>query len=321
MPQLRTDFHSVSLAQAGFHPTPSPEGFGPLWTSFASDEGLVRGRFHTCAPTDRWSLSIHDFTLTRDAVLEFELSEYASITWYESISGEEFAPYRRLRAKSLWGLYSDQGGWRGLVHGGIPVRAIGVEVPRSTVEAYLVDECPEGLAGVTQAVRALNDLDHYPELQSLLCSLWPRPGDEHRSAVYYEGKVLEALGLVVERSRKQKPAAAPLVIGDEDRGRILSVMSYIDDHAPSTLSSEELACAACMSATKFKRCFKAVSGKTLTQYVQHRRMSLAEALLHQDDLTIEQIARAVGYSCPSRFSTLFRRETGMLPREWRAIHS
>ncbi|MFR3090392.1 MAG: hypothetical protein ACLTMP_00445 [Eggerthella lenta] len=60
--------------------------------------------------------------------MEFELPEYLSVAWYESISGEEFTPYRRLRAKSIWGFYSGDGGWRGLVHGGVPVKAVSIEV-------------------------------------------------------------------------------------------------------------------------------------------------------------------------------------------------
>lgn len=46
-------------------------------------------------------------------------------------------------------------------------------------------------------------------------------------------------------------------------------------------------------------------------------MSQAELLLRQSDLSIGQVARAVGYSCPSHFSALFKREAGMLPGEFR----
>jgi AraC-like DNA-binding protein len=73
-----------------------------------------------------------------------------------------------------------------------------------------------------------------------------------------------------------------------------------------------------MSPTKFKECFKAVTGSTLTQHVQLRRMNLAESLLQQPSLSVEQVARAVGYTCTSRFSELFRREIGLLPSEYRA---
>ena len=106
-------------------------------------------------------------------------------------------------------------------------------------------------------------------------------------------------------------------VADADRERILGVVSYVDDHCANTLTIPDLARAACMSPTKFKECFKAVTGFTFTQYLQARRISLAESLLRQPDLSIEQIAHSVGYSCASRFSELFRRETGLLPSEFR----
>ena len=113
--------HAPSLEQIGFEEYEPPEGFCPLWRSYRG-EGETSGSFHILAPSDRWQIAIHDFTLLHDTVMEFELPEYLSVAWYESISGEEFTPYRRLRAKSIWGFYSGDGGWRGLVHGGVPVR-------------------------------------------------------------------------------------------------------------------------------------------------------------------------------------------------------
>ena len=110
----------------------------------------------------------------------------------------------------------------------------------------------------------------------------------------------------------QRHAVAP-----EDRERIQAVALYIDDHCASALTVDDLARAACMSPTKFKECFKAVTGSTLTRYVQSRRISQSEGLLRMPDLSIEQVAHAVGYTCASRFSELFRRETGLLPSEYR----
>lgn len=95
------------------------------------------------------------------------------------------------------------------------------------------------------------------------------------------------------------------------------MVRYIDDHCSADLRVSDLALIACMSPTKFKETFKRANGKTLTQYVQERRMNRAEMLLRQPGLTIEQVGRAVGYTCASRFSALFKRETGMLPSEFR----
>ena len=215
--------HAPSLEQIGFEEYEPPEGFCPLWRSYRG-EGETSGSFHILAPSDRWQIAIHDFTLLHD--------------------GDS------------------------------------------------------------------------PELRALLAGLWPRPGDEHRSQLYYEGKVFEAMGLIVERTKARRDTSGRAV-APEDRERIQAVALYIDDHCASALTVDDLARAACMSPTKFKECFKAVTGSTLTRYVQSRRISQSEGLLRMPDLSIEQVAHAVGYTCASRFSELFRRETGLLPSEYR----
>lgn len=254
--------------------------------------------------------------LTHDALLEFKPPEYLSVAWYDSISGEEFTPYRKLRAKSIWGFYSSDTGWRGLIHGGIPVRSISIEVRPEMSKAYLEQEYDGQFNRVCDAFSSLGDSGDFPEMRALLSSLWPQRGHENRSLLYYEGKVFEAMGLIVERTKSHPPVPHRSVsAGDEER--IRAITSYIDDHCSKTLTVSDLARVACMSPTKFKECFKAVTGSTLTNYIQGRRISQAELLLHQPSLSIEQVAQAVGYTCTSRFSALFRRETGLLPSEYR----
>ena len=304
-----------------FVDAPSPAGFGPLWRSYdVCEDGQKLGSFHVCAPGSHWQITIHDFTLTHDSLMEFKLPEYLSVAWYDSISGEEFGPYRKLRAKSLWGFYSGERGWMGLVHGGVPIRSLSIEIQPSMSHAYLENEYGGQFASVRDAFVSLGDMEGFPQMRALLTGLWPQPGDEGRTKLYYEGKVLEALGLIVERSRLESAAQTPVgnrIVAPEDRQRIRDVAAYIDDHCASDMRVADLARIACMGPTKFKECFRSVTGSSLTAYVQSRRMSQAESLLCQQDLSIEQVARAVGYHCASRFSELFRRETGLLPSEYR----
>lgn len=74
-----------------------------------------------------------------------------------------------------------------------------------------------------------------------------------------------------------------------------------------------------MSGTKLKSCFKRQFGCSITQYIQGRRMSQAEHLLIDTDLTMGQIARMIGYTTSSRFAELFKKSTGILPIEYRRL--
>ena len=307
--------HEAALSAAGFKEVAPPPGFENPWQAYAIESGGMHGRFYTCSPKRSWQISIHDFTLANDMLLEFEGQDYISVGWYESISGEQFNPYRRLRPSTLWG-FDTRGGWRGLTHGGIPVRSISIEIRPDLLERFIKDGYWNSYEEISATLLRVNEGTDLPKLRALLEGLWPRPGNERRSPLYLEGKVIEAVGLLAEHGTAKAPRP-PRKVLDSDRERIREVTTYIDDHCASNLRLADLARAACMSPTKFKECFKAVTGSTLTAYVQGRRMSMAESLLRHSDLTVAQVSHAVGYTCTSRFSSLFRRETGMLPSELR----
>lgn len=63
--------------------------------------------------------------------------------------------------------------------------------------------------------------------------------------------------------------------------------------------------------------FTEVVGTPPLSYLTEWRLSVAEELLVDPDLSVARIARSVGYADPAAFSTAFRRQRGMSPREFR----
>ena len=314
---MEKSVHSSMLRSAGFAEVPSSEGLGGLWHSYRCEGRECTGWFHVLSPDPAlWSISIHDFTMRSDFMMDVEPPSYLTVTWFKSIAGEEFSPYRRLRPDSVWGQSIGGGPWKGVAHGGIPVQSVAIEITPEFSARFLDKEYAGQFQDVEQAFVSLGSIDEFREMRALLSRLWPRPGDPEHSELYYEGKVLEAMGLIVERSRRS-PVVESRRLSPADRERLRDVVSYIDDHCSVDLRIGDLAGIACMSPTKFKETFKRLNGQTVTRYIQGRRMSQAELLLRQPDLTIEQVARSVGYTCASRFSALFKREVGMLPSEYR----
>jgi AraC-like DNA-binding protein len=98
-----------------------------------------------------------------------------------------------------------------------------------------------------------------------------------------------------------------------------TVTEYIDGHLSERLSVDVLAKLACMSATKLKYCFKPHTGKTVYNYITDMRISRAEKLLAEMDLPIAEIAKQVGYTKPSAFTSVFKAHKGMLPKEYRSV--
>lgn len=83
---------------------------------------------------------------------------------------------------------------------------------------------------------------------------------------------------------------------------------------------EELAKACAMSRTLFVQNFKNSAGMTPIAYLTQWRIRLAERALSEKDRPIVDVASSLGYASVSAFSTAFKRETGVTPKEWRNTH-
>lgn len=95
-----------------------------------------------------------------------------------------------------------------------------------------------------------------------------------------------------------------------------NVCRYIDDHYAMDLNQSLLCTIAYMGKTKLKQCFKEKYDMTITEYIQRRRISIAEHMLISTRLKVSEVARCVGYSSHSRFSALFKKYKGFSPQEF-----
>lgn len=96
--------------------------------------------------------------------------------------------------------------------------------------------------------------------------------------------------------------------------RIEQVIDLIIQDLSYPFSNEYLAKHAYLSATQFKKLFKASTGQTAQQYISHLRMDKAKALLAHTDTPINVISQQVGYQTASAFSRQFKAHFGTSPR-------
>ena len=93
--------------------------------------------------------------------------------------------------------------------------------------------------------------------------------------------------------------------------------NYFNDHHQSDINIEEYAASRNMSTSWFIRNFKQYNGITPLNYILSIRISNAQNLLETTDYAISEISSIVGYDNPLYFSRLFKKQTGMSPREYR----
>lgn len=303
------------LTDCGFVPEPDNHMYGSNGLCWRLEGEHGTGHFWTYFQNDLFDIKIHDFYFYRDSLLTFEFPQCLSITYYESISGEELAPYRRVEAGCVKTFLGGQEPYKVLIHKNIPIVSIGIEVTPTYYETWMKERYPEEYVHPFEAFRTVDQTDSFPEMVRLLEQVKNYRGKGIAAKLFYEAKVAEAVGMVVERGMALPPLEKPLSAGD--RRQIMNVTAYINDHYAQDLHQERLARIACMGATKLKYAFRQVHGCTITDYIRRCRMSHAEQLLSETDLSIGQVSQRVGYRSASRFAELFRKSTGLLPGEYR----
>lgn len=317
MNNILNDCYQPLLEKNGFCRIEMPEQFNPTGICWQLSPEIGTGFYWVYARKDLFDIKIHDFYFHEDSFMEFDLPECLSITKYESISGEELSPYRRLSAECIKTFVGGYKPYKVLIHKKIPIRSIGVEIMPAYYEDYLKKQYPGEYANPLSAFRQIDQTTDFPEMEMLLHQIKTYRGDGISASLFYEGKVAEAVSLVVEAGKKSTKIEQHL--SAQDIAALENVTAYLNDHYAFEIPLERLAQIACMGTTKLKTTFKQFHGCTVTEYIQQRRMSQAEHLLAKTDLTIGQVAQTVGYSTSSRFAELFRKSTGILPGEYRKI--
>ena len=318
MTDVIEEVYAPILTQNGFVPRPENKRFGAMGLCWELIGEHGAGYYWTYGQRDLFDIKIHDFYFNQDMMIEFRLPACLSITYYESVSGEELSPCRPLSAGCTKAFVGGDAPCRVLIHGGIPVRCIGIEIMPAYYEDYLRRQYPGEYVNPLAAFQTLDQTEHFPEMVRLLEQVKNYRGSGIAAKLFYEGKVAEAVSLVVERHKGHLPSTK-LQLADRDRKQIETVTAYINDHYPCELPLEQLSKIACMGTTKLKTSFRIVHDCTITEYIQQRRMSRAQYLLSGTDLTIGQVAQTVGYKSASRFAELFKKSMGLRPGEYRKI--
>ena len=106
---------------------------------------------------------------------------------------------------------------------------------------------------------------------------------------------------------------------DSGKGQniVQKVMTYIDQQYGEMITREQLGIVACLNPTYLARIFKTETGKSMGNYILDERIKKAKLLLETSEMTISEVAQAVGYDNFSYFSKLFKDRTGMTPKEYR----
>ncbi len=143
-----------------------------------------------------------------------------------------------------------------------------------------------------------------------------RPLIEHHAAADSRARIVTdgSLRLLLSRFFRDGVDAAT----EQELVRFAPVFAFLDAHIDATVRLSELAEQLSMNPVYFSNLFKRVFGMSPQQYIQKRRLDYAYRRLADRQLPIAAVASELHFYDPAAFTSFFKKNTGMTPKEFRA---
>lgn len=153
--------------------------------------------------------------------------------------------------------------------------------------------------------------------EKLISSLNDHKNEMMIRKFFLEGKALEIFTQQISlfeddlRSETNK-----IILRQGDLSKIRESADYINNNLDRTIKIEDLERHSGLNPTKMQNGFKFLFNHTVNEYIMQQRMLQASILLRTTDLSLGQIAEAIGISSKSYFSKSFKKHYGVLPSEY-----
>ena len=140
-----------------------------------------------------------------------------------------------------------------------------------------------------------------------------KPGYRLRAAAH----TLLLISEVASREATGAPAKPDTSSLSRAAWRVEQVKLYLLEHHTESLTLEQVARPANLSAEHLARMFRKETGKTVFGYIEHLRVEQARAQLAASTLAVGEIASLTGFPSASQFCRTFKRVTGDTPLSYR----
>ena len=132
--------------------------------------------------------------------------------------------------------------------------------------------------------------------------------------LFIRSKTSELICLFLQFLKSSEKAVTTAVrLSQRDLKILHDARSILDAHYADAPKLADLARQVGINKLKLTQGFKQLFGLTIYDYLLSVRMSKAQTLLHESELSITQIAFEVGYEYSGNFTTAFRRYFGVPP--------
>lgn len=98
---------------------------------------------------------------------------------------------------------------------------------------------------------------------------------------------------------------------------VSACMDYIYDHLYEQILVSDLAARVELNESYLSVLFKKETGESISGYIRKRRVEAAEGMLRYSDYSCSDIANYLAFCSQSHFISVFRKATGLTPRQYR----
>lgn len=318
--EISKELFEQTLEAGGFQKDLSFSTKDPNQFQYRMSEEMGTGIFRYYILEHMFVIEIHEMCFKKDTFIESPEPRFLSIQYYSSVSGEELHPYYQLSPNSLRA-YIGNGDriYQALFHKDIPIRSVSISIMPEFYEHYLKDKLNDELLNLDHAFQPLTNGFEHPQLVLVLKQIQSYTGYGASAKLFYEGKVLEAVALVLDEVYRSSQSRRKLHMTAEDEANLNTAIQYINNHYSFGVTIEQLSKISFMGTTKLKTAFREYVGCSISEYQIRKRIDHAQHLLISTDLSISEIAKAVGYKRSDSFSSQFLRITGFHPTEYRGL--
>lgn len=289
--------------------------YSSLGQAFFGENEEYRGEFWVYE-TDEFILDIQDVYIKQNYYIESELASHDKFLASNYIikgRGAFLAPYEEIGDNSVFVIDTAEKLKTCVFYANNRYLSVGLKFTQEMVNKLLQKEHELQEINLGQAFTLTGDkvtLELYKLSQEIMaCRL-----DGLAARLFFQAKANEWLCCIVSAFAN---LAKPPISSDEKLTASM-VASYIEHNYNSEILQEFLCKIAACSPTRLKTLFKRVYHMSISEYIQRQRMQAAQHLLLNTNMSIKQIALAVGYKSPSRFSTLFKRYKHIYAKDLRS---
>lgn len=191
---------------------------------------------------------------------------------------------------------------------------IDIHVHKDRLIKYLLPSVGSSVA--LSALRRPVEIQDCRAVETLAGLLVDELSNQARHAAYAEslvGSIIAGL-LDLREGNAEEHSNARLT-----QAQMNKLISAIDRRTDRRMTVSEMADAVGLSESWFANVFKQTTGKTPLQWQLGKRISLAQTMLTDSDLSVASIAAQLGFSDQAHLTKTFRQISGETPAAWRRM--